>query len=166
MSERRAAKLLDDCRNYGLPKNLAVPPNEVDGPPPGLRSGWLISQYSAASMLNALKTRCMPYSVDSIPTGNNSEDYVSMASNATKATYDSLDLAYAIVAIELLVACRALLMREAALGGSIAELMSPATRGILQSITQRFDLGLNADRELAPLIQETVALMKSGVSLA
>jgi histidine ammonia-lyase len=168
VSERRCAKLLDNCRNSGLPKYLIAPNDENSTTPPGLRSGWMISQYSAASMVNALKTACMPYSVDSIPTGNNSEDYVSMGSNAAKATYDSVDTAYAVVAIELLVACRALLLREKQLaeGRTLETLMSSATYAPFAKLVEECSLQINEDRELAPLIRKTVRLMRDEAVLS
>lgn len=103
ISERRTAKLVDKDRNYGLPNYLARKG--------GIESGLMIAQYCAASIVNDLKTKCMPYGVDTIPTGNNSEDYVSMGANACRATYEALDSAYGVVAIELISAARALNLR-------------------------------------------------------
>ena len=74
ISERRTAKLLNDRRSYGLPRHLVV------DDPDGVKSGWMIAQYAAASMVNELKTRSMPYCVGNVTTGNESEDFVSMLS--------------------------------------------------------------------------------------
>lgn len=160
VSERRIAKLIDKARNYGLPNYLAR-----EG---GIESALMITQYTAASILNDLKTKCMPHGIDSIPTGNNSEDYVSMGANACRATYESLDSAYGIVAIELMTATRALNLR---LKGS-AEIpavpvvhLSAKTNAIRRRMTEALaldELDSNGDVPLSGKIQTCVEIIKSG----
>lgn len=76
ISERRTYKLISGARE--LPKFLVANP--------GLNSGFMIPQYTAASIVSQSKGLCMPASVDSIPSSQGQEDHVSMGSNAaTKA---------------------------------------------------------------------------------
>lgn len=162
ISERRVAKLLDRNRNYGLPNYLARAG--------GIESGLMITQYTAASMINDLKTKCMPHGVDTIPTGNNSEDYVSMGANACRATYEALDTVYGVLAIEFITAARALNLR---LQGTkkvpaIAESdISPAGNGLRERLNALLDLDEldRGDVSLAGKIQACVDAMKSGALL-
>ncbi len=159
VSERRIAKLIDKARNYGLPNYLAR-----EG---GIESALMITQYTAASILNDLKTKCMPHGVDSIPTGNNSEDYVSMGANACRATYESLDSAYGIVAIELLTATRALNLRlkgSSEIPAVPEDHLSAKTNAVRVSLTEALGLGdldSKGDVPLAWKIQTCVDLIKS-----
>ncbi len=72
ISERRIYKLISGARD--LPKFLVANP--------GLNSGFMIPQYTAASIVSQSKGLCMPASVDSIPSSQGQEDHVSMGSNA------------------------------------------------------------------------------------
>ncbi|HKS22703.1 MAG TPA: histidine ammonia-lyase [Thermoanaerobaculia bacterium] len=100
ISERRAAMLLDGNHNRGLPQNLTTRP--------GVNSGLMIAQYTAASLVSENKVLAHPASVDSIPTSANAEDHVSMSTHAARKMRSVLANAQNVVAIELLVAAQAI----------------------------------------------------------
>ena len=98
ISERRTFKLLSGKR--GLPPFLAVDP--------GLNSGFMIPQYTAAAMASQNKQYSTPASVDSIDSSNGQEDHVSMGANSAVKAKKVLDNVNRILAIELLTAAQAL----------------------------------------------------------
>jgi histidine ammonia-lyase len=102
ISERRTARLVD-ARLSGLPAFLAVEP--------GLESGLMIAQYTAAALVNELKTVAHPASVDTIPTSANQEDHVSMGATSALLLRDAVDLVTTVLAIEALCAARGLDLR-------------------------------------------------------
>jgi histidine ammonia-lyase len=99
ISERRTQLLLDGHHNRGLPANLTTRP--------GVNSGLMILQYTAASIVSENKVLSHPASVDSIPTGANSEDHVSMSTHAARKLRTVLSNVQSILAIELLAAAQA-----------------------------------------------------------
>lgn len=102
ISERRVYQLISGQR--GLPPFLTKKP--------GLNSGLMIAQYTAASIVSQNKTYCMPASADSIVSCNGQEDHVSMAANAaTKARKVVLNLER-LLAIEFMTAMQALEFRK------------------------------------------------------
>ncbi len=102
ISERRIFQLISGSR--GLPSFLVANP--------GLNSGFMIPQYTAASIVNQNKQLCTPASVDSIVSSQGQEDHVSMGANAaTKAWETALNLER-ILAIELFNAAQALEFRR------------------------------------------------------
>lgn len=101
ISERRTYQLLSGQR--GLPLFLVKNP--------GLHSGLMIPQYTAAGLVSENKQLCSPASVDSIVSSNGQEDHVSMGANAATKCYRLLHNVERILAIELLTACQALEFR-------------------------------------------------------
>lgn len=99
ISERRTQMLLDGHHNRGLPPNLTTRP--------GVNSGLMILQYTAASIVSENKVLCHPASVDSIPTGANAEDHVSMSTHAARKLRSVLSNVQSVLAIELLAAAQA-----------------------------------------------------------
>jgi histidine ammonia-lyase len=99
ISERRTAMLLDGNHNRGLPQNLTTRP--------GVNSGLMIAQYTAASIVSENKVLAHPASVDSIPTGANTEDHVSMSTHAARKMRTILANVQAVLAIEVLTAAQA-----------------------------------------------------------
>jgi histidine ammonia-lyase len=77
-------------------------------PNPGLSSGYMIAQYAAAALVNEIKVLAHPASIDSIPTSAGMEDFVSMGVTAALKLRQGLDLAYRVVAVELLLAAQGL----------------------------------------------------------
>ncbi|MBK9075948.1 MAG: histidine ammonia-lyase [Flavobacteriales bacterium] len=104
ISERRTYKLIGGQR--GLPAFLVAKP--------GLNSGFMIPQYTAASLVSANKQRCMPNSVDTIDSSNGQEDHVSMGAAAALKTWDVVHDVERILAIELFTAAQALEFRRPA----------------------------------------------------
>ena len=78
----------------------------------GLNSGFMIPQYTAASIVSANKQLATPASVDSIVSSNGQEDHVSMGANAAIQAYQILENVERILAIELLNASQALFFRN------------------------------------------------------
>ena len=102
ISERRIYQLISGER--GLPKFLVAKP--------GLNSGFMIPQYTAASIVSQSKGLCMPASVDSIPSSQGQEDHVSMGSNAATKLYRVTCNTERVLAIELFNAAQALEFRR------------------------------------------------------
>ncbi len=103
ISERRTALLVDPSFSL-LPAFLATNP--------GLESGYMIAQVTAAALASENKILAHPASADTIPTSAGQEDHVSMATHAARRLSDMLDNAAAIVAIELLAAVRGIAFRR------------------------------------------------------
>jgi histidine ammonia-lyase len=104
ISERRTYQLLEGKR--GLPHFLVANP--------GLNSGFMIPQYTAASIVNQNKQLCTPASVDTIESSQGQEDHVSMGANAATKAYRVLQNLERILAIELFNAAQALDFRRPA----------------------------------------------------
>ncbi|WP_179019235.1 histidine ammonia-lyase [Winogradskyella forsetii] len=102
ISERRVFQLVSGLR--GLPAFL------VDNP--GLNSGFMIPQYTAASIVSANKQMATPASVDSIVSSNGQEDHVSMGANAATQAYNLVKNVDRVIAIELMNASQALEFRR------------------------------------------------------
>ncbi|HWV34911.1 MAG TPA: histidine ammonia-lyase [Thermomicrobiales bacterium] len=97
LAERRIAMLIDPALS-GLPAFLT--------PKPGLNSGFMIPQVTAAALVSENKQRATPASVDSIPTSANQEDHVSMAAHGSRRLLPMIRNAQAIIAIEALAAAQ------------------------------------------------------------
>ena len=89
---------------------------------PGLNSGLMIAQYTAASMVSQNKQLCTPASADSIESSNGQEDHVSMGANAATKLLKVVDSVYAILGVELLNACQAIALRDERIEGELGEL--------------------------------------------
>lgn len=111
ISERRIYKLISGSR--GLPNFLVANP--------GLNSGFMIPQYTAASIVSQTKGLCMPASVDSIPSSQGQEDHVSMGSNAATKLYRVVLNTERVLAIELFNAAQALEFRRPARTSPVLE---------------------------------------------
>jgi histidine ammonia-lyase len=102
ISERRTYQLISGCRD--LPNYLVANP--------GINSGLMIPQYTAASLVSQNKQYCTPASADSIVSSNGQEDHVSMGANAAIKIYKVIQNLYAIMAIELITAAQAMDFRK------------------------------------------------------
>lgn len=102
ISERRTYQLISGQRN--LPLFLVKDP--------GLHSGFMIPQYTAAGIVSENKQLCTPSSVDSISSSNNQEDHVSMGANAATKCFRVIQNVESVLAIELLTAVQALEFRR------------------------------------------------------
>ncbi|MFT5777981.1 MAG: histidine ammonia-lyase [Crocinitomicaceae bacterium] len=102
ISERRVYKLISGTRD--LPAFLVAEP--------GLNSGFMIPQYTAASIVSQSKQLCMPASVDTIDSSNGQEDHVSMGANAATKLYRVVQNCFSVQGIELLNAAQAMDFRK------------------------------------------------------
>ncbi|MEU4362336.1 histidine ammonia-lyase [Promicromonospora sp. NPDC023987] len=145
MSERRTDRFLDVSRSEGLPAFLAHDP--------GVDSGHMIAQYTAAGIVSELKRLAAPASVDSIPSSAMQEDHVSMGWSGARKLRRSVDGLTRVLAIEVLTATRALDFRtEAPAAGTGA--VHDAVRAVVP--------GPGPDRYLAPEIEHVVQLVATG----
>ena len=145
LSERRIALLIDSNLS-GLPPFLTHDP--------GLNSGFMMPQVTAAALASENKALAHPSSVDSLPTSANQEDHVSMATYAARRLGDMADNTAGIVAIELLAAAQGLDLR-APLATSPA--LKPAHAAI-RAVSPM----LEGDRFLAPDIEAVKQLVLDG----
>src|SRR4029077_16738165 len=97
---------------------------------PGLESGYMLAQYTAAALVSENKTLAPPASVDSIPTGAGIEDHVSMAPIAARHAHQVVENTARVVAMELLCACRALELRRPLTAGHGSERVYGAVRRV------------------------------------
>lgn len=147
ISERRTALLIDPTFSE-LPSFLATDP--------GLESGFMIPQVSAAALASENKLLAHPASVDSIPTSAGQEDHVSMATHAAYRLGTMLENASAIVAIELLAAVRGLRFRRPL-----------RTTRQLESVVPQIDPDdEGGDRFLAPHIARVAGRVRDGSFIA
>ena len=102
ISERRTYQLISGLR--GLPAFLVADP--------GLNSGMMIPQYTAASIVSQNKQLCMPASSDSIVSSNGQEDHVSMGANAATKLYKVIENVERVLAIELMNSVQAIAFRK------------------------------------------------------
>ena len=102
ISERRIFKLISGTR--GLPPFLVSNP--------GLNSGFMISQYTCASIVSQNKQLCTPASIDSIDSSNGQEDHVSMGANAATKLFRVIDNCFTIAGIELFISSQAIEYRR------------------------------------------------------
>ncbi|MAZ96044.1 MAG: histidine ammonia-lyase [Flavobacteriales bacterium] len=112
ISERRVYQLISGSR--GLPPFLVKRP--------GINSGLMIAQYTAASMVSQNKQLCAPACVDSIESSNGQEDHVSMGANAATKLLRIISNVYGVLGIELLNAVQALWLRGEDVEGELGQL--------------------------------------------
>lgn len=104
ISERRLEKMVNPALSHGLPAFLCL-----NG---GVNSGFMIVQYSAASLVSENKVLSHPASVDSIPSSANQEDHVSMGTIAARKARDIAFNTRKVLAMEILAACQAIDLRN------------------------------------------------------
>jgi histidine ammonia-lyase len=121
ISERRVYQLINGDR--GLPLFLTKHA--------GLNSGFMIAQYTAASIVSQNKQYCTPASVDSIVSSKGQEDHVSMAANAATKAYRVLKNLKSILAIELMTAAQAFEFRRPTKSSDVLENMFSEVRKVI-----------------------------------
>lgn len=121
ISERRIYQLISGQR--GLPLFLVTDP--------GLNSGFMIPQYTAAGIVSENKQLCTPASIDSISSSNNQEDHVSMGANAATKCLRVINNVEKVLAIELLSAAQALDFRRPAKTSDVLEGLHAAFRKVV-----------------------------------
>ena len=145
LSERRTALLVD-------PSLSGLPPFLVEEP--GLNSGYMIAQVTAAALASENKSLAHPASVDSIPTSANQEDHVSMATFAARRLGDMAENSLYIVAIEMLAAAQGIDFRAPL----VTSLRLQQSLALIRQQAPFYD----HDRLLAPDIEAVAALIRDG----
>ncbi len=145
LAERRVAMLVDPALS-GLPAFLT--------PKPGLNSGFMIPQVTAAALVSENKQRAYPASVDSIPTSANQEDHVSMAAHGARRLVPMVENATAVIGIELLAAAQACDFHAPMKSSKPLE----AVRALVRAQVPHLD----DDRHFHPDMEKAIALVRSG----
>jgi histidine ammonia-lyase len=154
ISERRTDRLLDPARSHGLPPFLA---EEA-----GLNSGFMLGQYTAASLVTENRRLAVPASADSIPTSGMQEDHVSLGWSAGMKLRDAVVNLQGILAIEALVAAAGLELRVGLLGEQHPGI-GPGERTAAVLARVREDLEpMRTDRFLAADIERMRLLVEAG----
>jgi histidine ammonia-lyase len=143
ISERRVDRMLDPAFSRGLPPFLA--------PAAGTNSGFMLAQYTAASLVSENKVLAHPASVDSIPTSGKQEDHVSMGWTATRKLREVVANIRACLAVEILCAAQGIDLRAASPDWP-ARPAAPM-RAVHERIRTRVPVML-ADREVAGQIAD------------
>lgn len=143
ISERRIYKLVSGTR--GLPSFLVAKP--------GLNSGFMIAQYTAASVVSLNKSLATPSSVDSIPSSQGQEDHVSMGANAAIKLYKIVLNVERVLAIELFNAAQALEFRRPLKS-------SPAVEAIFENYRKVVPFIVN-DEVMYPHIQHSIEFLRN-----
>ena len=142
ISERRIYKLISGQR--GLPNFLVAKP--------GLNSGFMIPQYTAASIVSQSKGLCMPASADSIPSSQGQEDHVSMGANAATKLVRVVENTERVLAIELFNAAQALEFRRPLRSSWAIEKIFAGYRKVVPFIED--------DRYMHPLIEKSIEFIR------
>ncbi len=151
ISERRIERMVNAALSNGLTRFLTT-----EG---GVNSGFMIVQYTAASMASENKVLAHPACVDSIPSSANQEDFVSMGTTAARKAGTILENTRSVLAYELLTACQAIDIRRRE--GCFGQGLSPAGEAVFRRVRERVAF-LEKDRELWPDIQAVEAIVRSG----
>ncbi|MDI1363984.1 MAG: histidine ammonia-lyase [bacterium] len=149
IAERRIAMLVDPALS-GLPAFLT--------PKPGLNSGFMIPQVTAAALVSENKQKAYPASVDSIPTSANQEDHVSMAAHGARRLLAMVDSATAIIGIELLAAVQGCDFH--------APLKSSPVLEAVRALVRKQVPYLSDDRYFHPDLEAANHLVRSGAVIA
>lgn len=145
LSERRIAMLVDPALS-GMPAFLT--------PKPGLNSGFMIPQVTAAALVSENKQKAYPASVDSIPTSANQEDHVSMAAHGARRLLPMIENACGVLGIELLAAAQGCDFH--------APLPSSAVLETVRRLVRAQVPHLDDDRHFHPDMEKAIALVRSG----
>ncbi|WP_374468864.1 histidine ammonia-lyase [Phenylobacterium sp.] len=149
LAERRIAMLVDPALS-GLPAFLT--------PKPGLNSGFMIPQVTAAALVSENKQKAYPASVDSIPTSANQEDHVSMAAHGARRLLAMTENLAGVLAIELLAAAQGCDFHAPLTSSTPLE----AVRGLVRALVPH----LADDRHMQPDLQAALALVRGEALLA
>ena len=151
ISERRIERMVNASLSNGLTRFLTT-----EG---GVNSGFMIVQYTAASMASENKVLAHPACVDSIPSSANQEDFVSMGTTAARKAGTILENTRSVLAYELLTACQAIDIRRQI--GQYGSGLSPVGEAVFARVRERVAF-MEADRELWPDIRAVEAMVRSG----
>jgi histidine ammonia-lyase len=150
MSERRTDRFLDAARSHGLPPFLAHEP--------GVDSGLMIAQYTAAALVAECRRLAVPASVDSIPTSAMQEDHVSMGWAAARKLRSAVGHLGRVLAVELVTAARGIDLRA-----PLAP--APGTGAARDALRTGGVGGPGPDRMVGPELEAAAALVADGTVL-
>jgi histidine ammonia-lyase len=146
ISERRTDRLLDPERSHGLPAFLS--------PQPGLHSGYMLAQYTAAALVAENRVLSHPASVESIPTSGSQEDHVSMGWGAARKLAEVIEKTTWVLAVELVCAAEGV-------SGRAPLRPAPRTREAIEAIRHRVP-PLTEDRPIGPDIETVADMIEAG----
>jgi histidine ammonia-lyase len=149
LAERRIAMLVDPALS-GMPAFLT--------PKPGLNSGFMIPQVTAAALVSENKQKAYPASVDSIPTSANQEDHVSMAAHGARRLIGMVENATAVIGIELLAAAQGCDFHAPLPSSEPLEAVRKTVRAEVPH--------LDHDRHFHPDMEAAIELVRSGAVIA
>ncbi|MHC2990784.1 histidine ammonia-lyase [Pontibacter sp. HJ8] len=142
ISERRTYQLISGSR--GLPDFLVAEP--------GLNSGFMITQYTAASIVSQTKQLCTPASIDTIPSSNGQEDHVSMGANAATKLYKVVQNVERVLAIELMNAAQAMEFRR-------PKRTAPPLEEVVANYRSQVPF-VSTDRVMSPDIEKSIGFLR------
>lgn len=143
ISERRTDRMLDPQHSNGLPAFLA--------PEPGVTSGYMLAQYTAAALVAESRIHAHPASVDSIPTSGSQEDHVSMGWGAGLKLDATIENLTWVLAVELVCAVQGIEYRRPLRGSPVTE----AAVGLVREVVAPLD----ADRPIGEDIERVAGLI-------
>jgi histidine ammonia-lyase len=144
ISERRVDRMLDPAFSRGLPPFLA--------PAAGTNSGYMLAQYTAASLVSENKVLAHPASVDTIPTSGKQEDHVSMGWTAVRKLREVVANVRTCLAVELLCATQGIGLRSG--------IATPATPvAAVHDVVRTRIPAMDVDREVSEQIMAVESLM-------
>ena len=147
ITERRIATLVDPALNYGLPAFLS--------PDPGLNSGFMIAEVTAAALMSENKQKAAPCSIDSTPTSANQEDHVSMACHGARRLMQMNRNLAQIIAIEYLTAAQGIEFRKPL---KTSRRLTAAIRRLRKTVP-----ALEQDRYMADDLDNACRLVSEGI---
>lgn len=145
ISERRLERMVNPTLSNGLPAFLT--------PNGGVNSGFMITQYSAASLVSENKVWAHPASVDSIPSSANQEDHVSMGTTAARKLRTIVENLYSVLAFELMAAAQGIDLRN--------DTVSPIHNQILAMVRQAVPF-ISQDEQMVSHVSAINKLIRDG----
>jgi histidine ammonia-lyase len=155
ISERRTDRMLDPAFSRDLPAFLAMDP--------GTNSGYMIAQYTSASLVSENKVLAHPASVDTIPTSGNQEDHVSMGWTSMRKLREVVANVRSVLSVEILVACQALDFRAVVASPSVA---GTAVHALVRRDVPTMEVDRNVSDQIAAvdgMLAEIVAAAEGAV---
>ncbi len=146
IAQRRIALMVDPTLSFGLPAFLS--------PNPGINSGFMIAEVTAAALMSENKQKAAPCSVDSTPTSANQEDHVSMACHAARRLQDMNDNLARIIAIEFLTAAQGVEFRAPLSTSPILQKVIAKIRSHIPPLQQ--------DRYMSDDLEQAANMVKTG----
>jgi histidine ammonia-lyase len=157
LSERRTDRLLDPARSHGLPPFLTTDA--------GVNSGLMIAQYTQAAMVTTNRRLAAPASVDTLSTSAGQEDHVSMGWGACRALREVVANLRRILAVEVLAATHAQVLRGQGLPPSGEPLRPGAATGAVAEVVLEAAGGPGPDEHLEPRLAAVERLLETGAVL-